>query len=269
MTINKLSQSIRDDSFPIKSKLYTYILEIKKRTAYIVFSFFSTFAFSYWKWHQLCYIFLLSFYNEKELQKNFIFTDVTEAFSSVLWVCCIFCFLLVLPFFIYQLICFLIPSWYIHEKYRACFSIFLSLFAWYFYLYLMNYFFIPQLCAFFLDFQINTPSLNIVVQPKIYAYLLWASSIMAISTFLFLAGIIFFVSLEHNWIHISGWSRQRPLFFFLSILIAAFISPPEIWSEAFLAFFIYTFLELLIWVYFIIFRLREIQGVCLDIVKLD
>lgn len=238
------------------TKFYIHILEIKKRTVYITLSLFSAFAFCYSKWLQLSYIFLLSFPNKKELQKNFIFTDVSEAFSSTLWVCFLFSFLFVLPFVVYQFICFCIPSWYQHERRTRCFFFLVSFLSWYCSIYLGHQFLIPYLCAFLLEFEVSTNCLQIAVQPKIYAYISWASSIMIYITFLFLCLSIFLYSYKKRWLNISEWQKQRPFCFFLSLLLAAFLSPPEIWSELFLAFAFSLTLELYIWFYFILFQMR-------------
>ena len=241
------------------TKSTTYIREIKKRTAYLVFSFFFTFLLSYWKWYQLAYIFLLSFSNNQEFEKNFIFTDVYSAFSSTIWICLATCSLIILPLITYQIICFLSPSWYNHERRKYCFYIVLVLVSWYIYISFVNSLIIPQLCAFLLEFQVNTSCLNITVQPKIDAYLSWAASISLLATFLFLCVMLFYIVLQSKLINISKWSKQRKSCVFLSLLIGAFLSPPELGNQILLASVFYTISELIIWISLIRERLLTIR----------
>ncbi len=240
------------------TKSSNYIREIKIRAAYILLSFFFTFLLSYWKWYQLAYIFLLSFSGNQELSRNFIFTNIYSAFSSTLWICVATCFIMLLPFVTYQMFCFLSPSWFNYEKRIYCSSITLLLLSWYLYIFLVNAFLIPELCAFFLDFQVNSSCLNITVQPKIDAYLSWASSISLLATLIWICALLLHVAINSKWIHLYTWQKQRKNCFFLSLLIGAFLSPPDIGNQFMLAATIYSMSESLIWISFIRERITSI-----------
>lgn len=227
-----------------RSKAKGYILELKCRIAYLFLSFACAFVAAYYKATQLTYIFLLSFLSvTKHKQKGFIFTDVYEAFSSTVSICLINSLFCLLPLMLYHSVCFLLPSWYVHEKKKQCKRIVVVFLCWVGYIYLTHFFLIPKLCSFLLQFQVERGCLNIIVEPKILSYISWAANILVIATSLFFFFYVLYMCVLCGAIDVKEHSRHRKAFLSISLLLASFISPPEFWSQMLLTVFLFLLCE--------------------------
>lgn len=251
-----------------KTKYAIYAREFKVRTLYIMFSLLITFLLAYQKALQLTYVFVLSFTSgngatsltspqggsgnsSNQLSKSFIFTDMQEAFSSIIFVCIMICLFFCIPFIVYQSLCFLSPSWYLHEKNKRCCNALRLLFCWTIYILSIHCFVIPQVCSFLLSFQIMTTCLNITVQAKIFSYVSWTATLLSIACVLFVLAIILSLYFLYNISSIKDWSKYRKIFAWSSLLLAALVSPPEPLTQLILAFILYICCEALLWICFV------------------
>lgn len=238
--------------FYIPSKASSYILEFKCRIAYISFSFVCAFMAAYCKATQLTYVFLLSFLSAaKHKDKSFIFTDVYEAFSSTISICLISSLFCVLPLILYHSICFFLPSWHLYEKKKQCKRIIVVFLCWVGYIYSIHSFFIPRLCSFLLQFQVQRGCLSITVEPKILSYVFWAAGILVIATFLFFFFYVFYMCVICGILDVKKCSRHRRAFMCMSLLLASFVSPPELWSQLWLTLFLFLLCEFLFLICFV------------------
>lgn len=127
-----------------------------------------------------------------------IFTDVQEAFSTIVFLAIILSFASVLPIALYNLVCFVLPCFYCHEKRNVLFYSLLIFLSWTFVLVTLQLYIIPELADFFLDFQIKTTVLEVKSSTRISAYISWNLSILGIASLLFVLCLFFLKHLFSN-----------------------------------------------------------------------
>lgn len=182
---------------------------------------------------------------------DFIFTELTEAFSITLSVCSqitlvsIFCNLL------YQFSCFLFPSFYLFERKRSLFFL-LAFCAIFFSIFCVIYFvFLPPFCKFLLNFSIQSTSFTLELQAKIESYIKLLSKIFLIFLVIGFILFLFYFWFSYLALHYTQFFAevcgQRQKFLLLWFIVAALLSPPDPWSQCVLAFFFSLFFEFLVW----------------------
>lgn len=99
-----------------------------------------------------------------------IFTDVEEAFYTLLYVSLFWCFYVCLPVLIYHILCFLQPGFHAWQSIRVWFFVCTRLSLLYALLKAVDLLVIPQLLSFFYSFQINRSSLSLYAETKVVSY---------------------------------------------------------------------------------------------------
>jgi Sec-independent protein secretion pathway component TatC len=138
-------------------QLSYHFLEIRLRFIYLFLSIILTIITSYYYQFEILYIIGRPFL---ELDHKFILIDLTEALYSILRICIIISILLILPFFLYHLWSFYIPSRYIFERKTINkFSIF------FFFMIIIELIFLyfvvfPKICEFLLSFEIISSNID-------------------------------------------------------------------------------------------------------------
>lgn len=236
-----------------KSSVYYHIKELKLRTYYLVFSFFITFFICYYYSFEILYLFVKPFLN---YEKNFIFTDLTEAFYTTIQLNFIASIYILTPFIIYQTWCFFIPSSFLEErkKYNFFFSLVVILlgisFAFIYFLVL------PELYKFLLNFEINTSFMTIQLEARIQSYVELACKIFFFSSLLFQTPLFFVIAIEYELITSHFLIKNRSQILFVNLLLAAFISPPDFLTQILLAISLQLTFEILLLTTFIYKKLK-------------
>ena len=225
-----------------------HIMEIRLRIIYLILSFVITFLVCYYYSLELIYLFVKPLL---KYQNTFMFTDLTEALYTTINHCLFTTIFVMLPFICYQIWCFLIPSSFLCERKKItsfCFSIivlfFLGVGISYFLL-------LPEVYSFLLHFEIKNDLIILQLQPRIqsYIYLVWK--------FFILVGIfsqipiIFFLFFQLKLLTAKYLSENRHFILIFCLILAALLSPPDIFSELSVAFFLLCNLEIIIWLGFI------------------
>ena len=108
----KEQQRITKKLFP-KIALNHHIMEVRLRSIYLVTSFLITFLMCYYYSLELIYLFVKPLL---KYQNIFMFTDLTEALYTTITHCLLTTTFVILPFIVYQIWCFLIPSSFLCER---------------------------------------------------------------------------------------------------------------------------------------------------------
>lgn len=216
----------------------------------------------------LCFIlcFISSWVYEKELlllylepllklHQNIIYTSISEAFSTSLrlciWASIAFCF----PYGFYQCFCFFLPSFFPHEK-----TLFLRIGFWVILLYISGFIFcrvyvIPELCFWFLKFGVSTEALSLSLQAKVSNYVSWSGKLYII--------IIIILQIPYSFrmlLQLNVGKNPKPLFFFsqnrkyakiMILILCAIISPPDVYSQGLIFFFLCGVYEYILWYSFL------------------
>jgi sec-independent protein translocase protein TatC len=227
-----------------------HINEIKYRVFYSFLSFCITFS--------VIFIFSDVFFQYAVYPlvglgtERLIFTQITEAFTASLWLSFGISFVLNLPFWVYQVLCFFAPGWTPQERQYALIwsSIWLICFS----LGLVGaYWFFPIVWKFFLGYGISQNSgfgLKLEAELRVLPYLtslIWLTLFISI---LFQIPFWASVACHFNMIESKTLVDNRRIIWFLSILVGALISPPDIFSQFFIAFCFAVIYELIIFISF-------------------
>lgn len=222
-----------------------HIDEIKTRFFYVLFSATITFSICYLFCFELTTLIARPFIHQPP-PIYFIFTDLTEAFSTNLKICFISTVYLNFPAALYQIWCFLIPSYYYRERKQITHLCFVMIHCVVLSCLFVHFILLPEICSFFINFSIQSNRINIQCEPRIYSYVSLVSNVFMISSLFFQIPIIFFILFELKIITAGFLSKNRKYFIICSILMSAWMTPPDILSEVVLGTSLILFLELLI-----------------------
>jgi sec-independent protein translocase protein TatC len=244
-----------------KSKPFTieyHWREFCYRLFYLLCSTVITFTLCFNLSSQLIYLFVRPFLG---LNREFIFTDLTEAFYITLSVCSQITLMSIVFFAIYQFCCFFLPSCYFHERKKVVFFIncfcatLLTTFC------VVYFFFLPTFCHFLVNYSIKSTSFTVELQAKIESYITLFSRV-----FISFTMILFLLFLLYSWFSYLAFYKvkffkkvcdKRPQICLILLIFAATLSPPDPWSQSIIAFSLFIFFEFIIWLAFLN---REVQN---------
>ena len=280
--------------------LSCYLLEIRLRFFYLLLSLILTIITSYYYQFEILYIIGRPFL---DLDHKFVLIDLTEAFYTILRICGIISFFIILPFFIYHFWSFYMPSRYIFE--RKTINKFCVIFFFFLFMELSILYFVvfPKICEFLLSFEIIASKFNIefsnpIENPigdlqnkkqlyinqfykqlenidfsinnrsvdknqrflspngklpilleltvRLESYVQLSARFYFLMLMLFQIPFFVIVLYYYNIIDCYLLCKFRKFFLFSSLLISAFISPPDIISQFVIAILLFLFYELLI-----------------------
>ena len=226
-----------------RSAIYYHIKEVKLRIFYLIISFLCTFFSCYYYSFEMIYLFVKPFL---AYEKNFIFTDLTEAFYTTIKLNFIISIYTLVPFLIYQFWCFVIPSSFLKERKKYNFF-FLTVFVLFNLSLIFVYFLLlPELYKFLLNFEVNTNFMTIQLEARIHSYVELACKIFFFSSLLFQMPVIFFLAFKYGFLNTNFFVENRAKIFFINLFLAAFISPPDVLIQILLTLYLQLIIEILL-----------------------
>ena len=242
-----------------------FFFEVKVRFFYLILAFFLNFVLLYSSQIEIVYLIGRPFF---AFQHTFIFTDLTEAFSSIVRVSLSMTFFTILPLFLYHFWSFLIPSFYMCERYLVTRN-FLGVLGFYFFeIYMIYALFLPKICGFLLSFEMISPTtfswdkgfgddteslgsglglpLLLEIGVRIQSYLELLEKIFCFLLLFFQIPFLCIYFLKTKRVHSYDLCRNRKNFLVIAFLASASISPPDFYSQFFLAFFLFFLYEICI-----------------------
>ncbi len=176
---------------------------------------------------------------------GFICTQLTEASSTYVTISLISCFYFLFPFLSYQIWCFSIPSCYEEQKKKYNNFFYLSGFRFFFSLFFTFVGVVPNIWHFLYKLNITSTNLLIIkLQPKIFDYIVLTVRILFILSICSQVQVLVICLLESKAIFVKTSIKNRRFFMVLSFLIAAFLTPSDIWCQIVACLFIYLIIEL-------------------------
>lgn len=218
-----------------------YLKEIRIRFIYVIWSFVLSFCISYTYSNELIHIFTrplkqaylttytgMNMLNEKI---NFIFTDLTEAFTATFCVSIfITCYVLIFTV-AYQIWLFIQPGLYKYEKQEIWYSMLVSIIISLLSFLSVYYLILPAACKFFLSYEINlNTDLQVKLEPKILTYLtrilkffMCFQIFLQVPMCIFLFIKIGFLPNSHK--IINQITKKRKVYYLIFFFISGLISP--------------------------------------------
>lgn len=232
-----------------------HFYEIKLRFLYLIFSLLFTFFLSYSYQLEMVYILGKPFLQS---QQTFIFLDLTEAFYTFLKISTLITILVSVPFFLYHIWSFFIPSFYKFEREFIGFF-FLGIVCLYLIELLFIYFILlPKICSFLISFEITSeikndgfnlkPLLSIEFTARIESYITLLVKILILTLVLFQIPLCICLLYSKKILHVSSLYSNRKNLIFISLIISAFLVPPDVVSQLLVSFLFYCIFEFLIFI---------------------
>lgn len=226
--------------------IFQHIKELKWRFFYIGFCFLITWLISYLYSLELIFLFVRPILDS---QNKLICTDIAEGLSMSLKIGFLTSFCVSMPFVWYQVWCFLIPSFYCSERETITrYGVALPI-IWFF-SYLLFFIGFPFFCELLLSYGAPLKILSIEFTVKLADFIRLATTVLIITLIVSITPLFFIGAMEANMIDPSTLSRNRNWFCCLWLIIAAFISPPDVTSQLTLSLIWNGVFELTIWLGF-------------------
>jgi sec-independent protein translocase protein TatC len=228
---------------------YSYLLEIRNRLLLVVFGWFFTAFISYFYKETLLFLLIKpNFFLTNPIPIYFIFTSITEIFSTYLKLVyflsnqiCIICFL-------YHILLFLSPGLY-YSEYKLLKRVFsISLLFFSLSIFILNTAILPACWNFFLSFQntVINNSVNLYFEAKINEYLKFYTHLYFmcnLSCQIFMVIILFLIYIKGD---LKLIKKFRKIFYLSFVVFATIITPPDITTQLILSIGMICIYEVLI-----------------------
>ena len=226
--------------------LKLYFLELRSRLVLVILFWMLTFVSSYCCKETLLYIIIKPYINLYPDEFHyFIATDITEIFSSYVFISLFVANQLSVFFILYHLLAFFCPALYVTEYRLVRNLVIYSFIFWVANILVLNKFILTRVFTFFIQFQESgvTQAYSLHFEARIIKYLELYKTVFMCSAFVFqmFLVIIFFLSLLRD--KIKFLRSYRKIFYYLFFVIATLISPPEVVSQLFLGISFIFFFE--------------------------
>lgn len=208
------------------------IKECRIRLGWSLFSLIITWFSCYCCAPELVYIFTKPFvalYFKHSYHLNFLCSQVTEAFHTTMLIIVIASIYSFAPLIIYQIWCFCIPGCFYYQRTHINVYVCAS-FIWFtLIMHITFVYLLPYMGSFLYNFhQTSSTLLKLHLQPKMSDSIMLITKILIGVTFCSQMPMIIAYIISNQMIRISTCIQSRRLFFLLSVLIAAFFSPPDL-----------------------------------------
>jgi Tat protein translocase TatC len=218
------------------NKMYTVLNQIGKevqiRAVWLILCFLLTLVCCYTFSQELLFLLAKPYLLVSKPNSAFLSTQLTETLNTYVTSAVFFSLCACTPLGIYQLWCFFIPScnqtqrvhlhrWFVLSTLSLICVVSVS-FLW----------LLPTLWHFL--YHLNNTSTDMFIielQPKIYDFLLLTVRFVFFSSVCSQIPVIFVCILEYHVIALPDCVQHRKSVWFCSVLLAALLSPPDLWCQ--------------------------------------
>lgn len=215
------------------SSVQHILKEARIRVWWIILCLLVTCATCYWLSEDLFFA-LATPYLKISKTNFFICTQITESLNTYILISVILGFFFCAPYILYQIWCFLIPSFYKNQRVLLRKIIILSLLSFFFVLVLTFNWIMPNIWLFLYKLTNSDSGAQffiIKLQPKIYDFSLITLQVLFLSSFFSQIPIIVMFIIQYKLISIQTLMKGRRPVAFISLLIISFFSPPDVWCQ--------------------------------------
>ena len=224
--------------------------ELKIRVGYIILSFSVTLVVAYFYSEILVYVCVVPFIDKFE-QKKFIFTNLSEAFYSCLFLSLNLSIFTSVIYTLYMIFSFLKAGLYKKEFYilkTIVIFITMSLVSSILFVY---FFILPRIFSFFVNFE-SSKLFELTLEAKIFEYLDLVQNCLFWVSFVFQIPVLLFLLIYLNILDIELLLNRRKESTIICFIIGALLSPPDIFTQVLIALPLCVLLEVMILLFILI-----------------
>lgn len=211
-----------------------YFTEIKNRVVLVLVCWLFLFFVSYLHKEILLYLTVKPNINLNE-KFYFIATNALEILNSYINLAYFISFQFTIYIMLFHIVSFVSPALYNLELSKLKNLISLSIFIWVMSNWVFHKLTLPVCWRFFISFQNKSMNfVNIFLELRIEKYLEMYYNIYYINIFLFQILLIFFLFLDKLPFLLTFVKKTRKIMYFLFIIVATFITPPDVLSQLFI-----------------------------------
>lgn len=219
--------------------LNDHLLEIRQRLIYIIVFFLSVFVISYLFKEQI-YNFLLAPLMDvygQDHSKRIIYTGLTEAFITYVKLSFLSALFFSAPFILSQIYLFIAPGLYKTEKKLVLSLLIVSPLLFLLGAILLYYFIFPLAFKFFVGFELSASASNIPIEleARISEYLALVVKLIFGFGLAFQLPIALIILVKAGFLSVNSLRSKRKYWILLIFILAAILTPPDIFSQIFLA----------------------------------
>lgn len=213
-----------------------YIYELNYRLTYTCIGIILLFIISYIYKQTLIYLII-----PKGIS-HFISTDLTEIFTTYLYLCVNISIIIGTIIAAIQIYLFLRPGLYLYEA-KKSFTLIIITISFYLFIYLFILPIIIQLSwEFFSTYTKNFNSIQLIFDPQLKNYLIYIYKISIIINIGY--PILLILNLILSSTQIKTLTKHRRIIYFIAFISATLLTPPDIISQTLIAIFILIFYEI-------------------------
>lgn len=208
-----------------------HLIEIRKRLLSVFLVYFIIFCFCYYFCEEISQILITPLL---PVVKEIIFTNLTEVFFTYIKLSAFTAFIVTIPFLLLQIYLFIEPALYKNEKKIVLLLFILSPILFILGAFFVFYFVLPKAINFFISFE-QSKIATLTILPRISEYISLALSLIFAFGMAFQLPIILMILCLLNLITSKKLRSARRFSIVINFIIAAILTPPDIFSQLMLA----------------------------------
>jgi sec-independent protein translocase protein TatC len=234
------------EKFPIKKNITEHFLDFRQIFIKSLIFFLTFFLIGYF-FSERIYNFLLEpLAINSDIDRRIIYTSPIEAFLSYIKLAFIFSLFCSLPIILLQFYLFLTPALYRKEKSVILIIFIFSPILFFVGIAICYYILLPLALKFFLSFENINTVMPIILEARISEYLKLILNMILIFGVIFQIPLLMILLVKFHKIGRNHLKKFRKYYIILSFIIGAIFTPPDIFSQIFIAMIMILFYEIIL-----------------------
>ena len=218
--------------------IFNHLNEIKYRLIYVLFSYLLTILVLYNYSLEVFYFFIKPLVaNHCTRIEQLIYTDLTEAFFTILKLVFFSSHIFILPIILYNIYYYSVAGLYKYERIICVKIITVFLLNTFLLAFILYNYIVPLLWFFFLSFEqnINSELFQISFQGKINEYINLIIKLFLAFNLCLMIPLFIYIAIVKNYISVFFLIKYRIINIIFCFILGALLTPPDIFSQIIIA----------------------------------
>uniref|UniRef100_UPI0031F3A1A1 Sec-independent protein translocase protein n=1 Tax=Zygnema cf. cylindricum TaxID=3142258 RepID=UPI0031F3A1A1 len=234
--------------------------EVQIRAVWLMLCILLTFVCCYTFSEELLFLLAKPFLLVSKPNSAFISTQLTETLNTYVTSAVLLCLCACTPYCLYQVWCFFIPSCNQTQRGQLNRLFVLSALSLICVVSVSFMWILPTIWHFLYNLNNTSTLLSIQLQPKIYDFIMLTVRFVFLSSVCSQIPVILLCFIESNVICLQDCVQHRRSVWFCCVLLAAMLTPPDLWCQLTALVLIYVVIEFTIMYAFIRVHYDAVRG---------